>query len=107
MLRLLPTDLDKQQKIYNTSYFLNPNPSQKIFRDHDGLKGVLFQLLNEQMNDQLFSWYEPSTFEALISLALKIDDRLNEKNLNRHYNQFPVLGHCALLPEVHRLSRCG
>lgn len=47
------------------------------------LQGVLIKALNEQMKDQLASREEPSSFEDLVTLVIRIDSRLAERQRER------------------------
>lgn len=47
------------------------------------LQGIFLQSLNDNMKDQLASRDEPTSFEALASLAVRIDNRLRERERAR------------------------
>lgn len=49
------------------------------------LQGIFLQSLNDNMKDQLASRDEPTFFEALASLALRIDNRLREREREKGY----------------------
>lgn len=48
------------------------------------LRGIFLQLLNDQMKDQLASRDEPASFEELVSLALRLDNRQRERENEKH-----------------------
>ena len=47
------------------------------------LKGIFLKSLSEELKDELASRDEPNSLEALISLAIKIDGRLKERDKER------------------------
>lgn len=50
------------------------------------LHGVYLHSLNDEMKDHLASRDEPATFEELVSLTLRIDSRLREREWERDYS---------------------
>ncbi|XP_013763435.1 LOW QUALITY PROTEIN: olfactory receptor 4C12-like [Pundamilia nyererei] len=59
--------------------------------DAAALWGIFLASLNEQMKDQLAVHDELATFEALASLALRIDNRLRERDAERCSKPSPSL----------------
>ena len=49
----------------------------------EGVRGIFLRSLSEELKDELASRDEPNSLEALISLAIKIDGRLKERDKER------------------------
>lgn len=73
----------------------------------DALQGVYLHSLNDEMKDQLASRDEPSSFEELVSLTLRVDNRLRERAWEREFSSrrssrrsSPVVSAPAPLPAL-------
>ncbi len=68
--------------------------------NEQALIGVFIKSLLEKLKDELASWDEPKSLEDLISLAIRIDNRLRERNRERYYApEEPMqLGRAQLTP---------
>lgn len=73
----------------------------------DTLQGVYLHSLNDEMKDQLASRDAPSSFEELVSLTLRIDNRLQEHAWEKEYcshrssrRSSPVVSAPAPLPAL-------
>lgn len=71
--------------------------------NEEALRGALMNGLSEAINDELAVWDEPDTLNDLVSLAIKLDNRLRERKQERSGQSHPP-GRVAALSRSHTPS---
>ncbi|XP_037837009.1 uncharacterized protein LOC119617914 [Kryptolebias marmoratus] len=66
--------------------------------NESALKGVFIHSLQESLKDQLAGWEEPRALDDLITLAIRLDNRLRERQRERR-DRTTNLGHHAAITE--------
>lgn len=70
--------------------------------DDKALQGIFFRGLSENVKDELAARDETSTLEELISLSIRLDNRLRERRRERAVRpSFPITNTCSRLPNQH------